>query len=189
MKTGRLICFALVALVALGAFKLYRFGDYGIESPNLAAFPSPDGTRTAYLLQHGAMMGRTMSLFVSTADANNPVRWIGNVDSDDRIHLGKLVWSGDSSLIAARCFVRSDWLPQGTDNTCLFTHGFDFASGERITDATPETWMERDRRVMRLFADKSGEISSFSDHAFYDHLHRLSWREWRQWKKRLREKA
>ena len=187
MKFGRIIGYTLVVLIALGIYKLYRFYDYSCESPYLATLPSPDRSKTAYLLKHGALMGRTISLFTSTPDTNNPVRWIGFVDSDDRIHLGELVWSGDSSLIAARCYVRSDWLPQGTDNTCLFTHGYDFTADEHVTDATPESWIDRDHRIKQLFTGKFGETPCYSGDAFYEHMNKLTWREWRQWKKRLQK--
>jgi hypothetical protein len=185
---------AAVALAALAAvaFRFYRFIDYEIEGPQVATFVSPDGTKSAYLLWHGALMGRTLTLLTSQTSSPDDIRWIGSVWADDSLRFRELLWSSDSSLVAARCFVGGYCkLPDGTQAQDLLTHGNDFKSLDRLVpkqdvfDATPEAWISRHSQLEQLFIQKGGQQVCVSEETLFKHMRRLEWSEWRQWRDRL----
>lgn len=189
-----LLIIAAVVLTALAlvAFRLYRFIDYEFESPQVATFVSPDGTKSAYLLWHGALMGRTLTFLTSQTSSLDDVRWIGSVTADDSLHFHELLWSSDSSLVAACCFVGGYCkLPEGTKSQYLLTHGNDFKSLGRLVpkddvfDGTPEAWISRHTRLEQLFIQKGGQQICVSEVNLYKHMRKLEWREWRQWRARL----
>jgi hypothetical protein len=186
------IAIVIIAVIALGAFGVYRFIDYDFESPQIAVFPSPDKNRSAYLIWHGALMGRTLTFLTSQTSSLDDVRWIGSVTADDSLTFQELLWSSDSSLVAARCFVGGYCkLPEGTRDQFLLTHGYDFKSLDRLVptrdvfDATPEAWINRHAQLEHLFTQKGGQQICVSENTLYDHMRRLKWHEWRQWRVRL----
>ena len=187
-----IIAVVVLTALALGAFRFYRFIDYDFESPRLAIFVSPDGAKSAYLLWHGALMGRTLTLLTSQTSSLDDIRWIGSVTADDSVRFEELFWSSDSSLVAARCFVGGYCkLPEGTKNQFLMTHGIDFKSLDRLVpkhdvfDATPEAWISRHTQLEQLFILKGGRQICVSQNNLYEHMRKLEWREWRQWRTRL----
>ena len=188
------IGFIIIAIVGVGAFRLYRVFDYEIESPYLATFVSPDGSKTAYLLGHSFLMGRTLTIMVSPAKSGDDIRWIGSVDANDSLTFIELVWSSNSALAAARCYVGGYCkFPEGTKGQELFTHGFDFTTNERLVpardmfDAAPDAWIERDRYLEQLFTQNGGQQTSVRIDKLNMHMRKLKWFEWRTWRNRLRK--
>ena len=179
----------VLALLAFGGARAYRFIDYDFESPRLAVFLSPDGQNSAYLLWHGALMGRTVTLFSSGTSSHTDVRWIGSVTADDSLTFGELLWSADSSLVVARCNVGGYCkLPEGTVDQFLLTHGIDLMTDDRfvprrdVFDATPEDWMTRDGRLRRLLEERGGPRIAVSQNTLHEFTKELTWSEWREWR-------
>ena len=179
-------------VVTYGAFLCYGFFDYGIDSPDLAIFTSPDGTKSAYLLWHGILMDRTLTFLTSNTSSLDDVIWIGNVDSDDDLKFNELLWSSDNTLVAARCFVTGyNKLPEGTKNNLLLTHGYDFESLDRLVPqrrvfkASSEQWISHDNKLKQLFTQKGGQQSIVSKDNLHNYMRKLKWGQWRQWRERL----
>ena len=176
--------------LALGAFWFYRFIDYDFQSPELATFASPDGTKSAYLLWHGALNGRTLTLLSSQTSSLENILWIGSVDAEGSPRFNELLWSSDSSLVAARCYVHYK-LPKGTKNKFLLTHGNDFESLGRLalqrdlSDTSAEALINRDNKLEQLFTKKGGQQSCVSKDNLHNHMRKLKWGQWRQWRARL----
>lgn len=186
------IASVIIAVLALGAFRVYRFIDYDFENPQIAVLSSPDKSKSAYLIWHGALMGRTLTLLTSQTSSFDDGRWIGSVTADDSLTFKELLWSSDSSLVAARCFVGGYCkLPEGTRDQFLFTHGYDFKSLDRLVpehdvfDATPEAWINRHAQLEQLFTQKGGQQICVSEETLCDRMRKLKWHEWRQWRVRL----
>jgi hypothetical protein len=183
----------LIAAISLGAFRAYRFIDYGFESPRLAVLPSPDGNRSAYLIWHGALMAHTLTFLVSPSNSQDDLQWIGSVDSDDSLRFAELVWSRNSSLVVARCTISgyNEKLPEGVSDD-LFTHGYDFSTSNRFVPArdvfdSPEGWMTRHGELERLLQDNGGGLTVVSGYDLPKKMRKMSWREWRQWRRGLRK--
>ncbi len=187
-----IIAAVVLAALALGAFRVYRFVDYDFESPRLATFASPDGKKSAYLLWYGALMGRTLAFFTSQTLSPTNVRWIGSVDADDSLTFRELIWSSDSSLVVSRCYVSGYCkLPEGTVDQSLLTHGIDLLSNDRfvperdVFDATPQDWIIRHNRLEQLLLQKGTQRTVASQDNLHDHMKKLTWSEWRKWRSRL----
>ena len=194
---GVLLVLAIVFIAAIAwcAFRVYRFIDYEWEGPHLARFSSPDGTKAAYIVSHGALMGHELTLLISPSDSHDEIRWIGSVSSDDTVRFLDLIWSKDSTLVAARCYVYGyHQLPQDTkdQDRNLLTHGYDFDSSSRfvpendVLDATPTAWIDRHAHLQQLFAQRGGQVTSVSQSELYGHLKKMTWPEWRLWRDRLK---
>lgn len=191
-KISVVVASILIALVALCAFRLFRFVDYSFQSPQIAVFPSPDKSRLAYLIRHGALMARTLTLLVSPSGSENDLEWIGSVDSDDSLTFNELVWSSGSNLVAARCFVGgyNEQFPKGVSNN-LLTHGYDFSTSNRLVPARdtfdiPEAWISRDAQLEQLLLGNGDSVTVVSSDNLYMKTRKMGWREWREWRPRLR---
>lgn len=191
-KIVLLVASVIIALIALGAFRVYHFFDYDFDSPRIAVFLSPDKSRSAYLIWHGALMGRTLSLLVSPSNSETDVRWIGSVTADDSLNFEELVWSRGGSLIAARCCIGgyNDKLPEGVWPG-LFTHGYDFSAARRVVSArdvfdTPAAWMARHEQLERLLQNDDGGLAVASSNDLNAKMRNMKWLEWRGWRQRLR---
>jgi len=183
---------ALLAVTWLG-YRVHRVTDYEVHSPYLVALPSPDANHVAYLLRHGILMGCELTLLVSPTGSEDDARWVGTVESDDSLTFAELVWSKDSSVVAARSLVTGyNRLPEGQSGGPLFTHAYDFAARESLVpandsgDATPEAWGERDARIRDLLAARGGEVGTVSGSEVEAGFRKLTWAEWRLWRERIR---
>lgn len=169
---------------ALGAFWFYRF-----QSPELATFASPDGTKTAYLLTYGVDRARNLTLLASQASSFESIVWIGNIDWRSEMQFRELLWSSDSSMVAARCSVHYKF-PEGTKEF-LLTHGYDFESLDRfalqrdLSDVSAKEIINLDNKLEQLFTQKGGQQSCVSKDNLHGHMRRLKWGEWREWRTRL----
>jgi len=183
-RIPRIIAAVVLTALALGVFWYYRFIDYEFQSPELATFASPDGTKSAYLLWHGAPRHRTLTLLASKTSSLDDILWIGSVDWRSQIQFRELLWSSDSSLVAARCFVHFK-LPEGTKNNFLLTHGYDFESLDRyatprdLSATSARALINRDNKLEQLFAQKGGQQSCVSEAKLYNHMRKLKWCQWR----------
>ena len=188
-KRKRILLIIVLPTLALGAFWLYRFIDYDLHSPELATFVSPDRTKSAYLLWHGTGSMRTLTLRASQTSSLDDILWIVSVDWQFQIQFRELVWSTDSSLVAARCYVHYH-LPEGTDNV-LLTHGYDFESHDRfalqrdLSDVSQKELINWDNKLEQLFTEKGGQQGCVTKDSLDDHMTKLKWGQWRQWRTRL----
>lgn len=184
-----LIVGGIIAAVAImiGAVSIYSFSDYEFWDPRLATVASPDGKRTAYLLWHGAMMGREITLLTSQTSSPEDARWIGVVCCDG-MGLTELIWSRDSSLLAARCCADEHIELKGMRS---LTHGFDFQSQTRFGperyafDETSKTWASRNSQLEKMFTQRGGQQVFMFEGMDPLHARRLTWLEWRRWRARL----
>lgn len=188
-KRKKILLIIILTALALGAFRFYRFFNYDFDSPELATFASPDGTKSAYLLWRGTDRFRTLTLLASQTSSLENILWIGNVDDHGTDRFNELLWSSDSSLVAARCYVPYN-LPEGTSRF-LLTHGYDFESLGRfalqrdLSDISGEMLINRENKLEQLFTQKGGQQSCVSKDNLHNHMRKLKWRQWRQWRARL----
>lgn len=182
----------LIGAISLAALGAYRFIDYGSESPRLAVLPSPDGSRSAYLIWHGTLMAHTLTFLVSPSNSGNDLQWIGSVDSDDSLRFIELVWSRNSNLVAARCVVGeyNERFPEGISNN-IFTHAYDFSAANRLVSArdvfdSPEGWIARHGELDGLLQSDGGGLTVVSQDDLPTKMRKMSWREWRRWRRDLR---
>ncbi|MHC4228087.1 MAG: hypothetical protein ACYSW0_11730 [Planctomycetota bacterium] len=179
----------IITLIALtfGAYRLNRFFSYDFHSPELATFESPDGTKSAYLLWHGTGRLKTLTLLASKNLPLDDILWIDSFD--EHVTFNELLWSTDSSLVAARCYVHYAF-PEGTKEF-LLTHAYDFESLDRfalqrdLSDLSAKELINWDNKLEQLFTQKGGQQSCVSKDNLHDHMRKLKWREWRQWRTRL----
>lgn len=189
-KIALIITGIVGALFALGAIRLYWVFDYGVESPRIAVFSSPDGSRSAYLVWHGALKERTLSLLVSPSNSEENVRWIGSVVVDDTLTLEEMVWSRGGKQIVARCRVATANKPSSGGGSGLLTHGYDFPTAkrfvpERETFDTPEGWNARHEQLERLLREDGGGVTIVSFRELNNRMRKMKWIEWHRWRQRL----
>jgi hypothetical protein len=183
-KRNRLVI--VLSVVVLGAFWFYRFFDFDFESPELATFASPDGTKTTYLLWHGRQY-RPLTILASKTSSLGDIRWIGSLD--ELVTFNELLWSSDSSLVAARCHLHYHF-PEGTKEF-LLVYGYDFESLDRfaiqrdLSDVSAKALINLDDKIEQLFTRKGGQQSCISKDNLHSHMRKLKWREWRRWRTRL----
>jgi len=188
-RRKKILLIIVVTALTLGYFWFYRFFDYDFQNPELATFASPDGTKTAYLLRHGVDRPRILTLLASQTSSLENILWIGNVDDYGSDRFNELLWSSDSSLVAARCYVPYN-LPEGTSRF-LLTHGYDFDSLSRfalqrdLSDISGEMLINRENKLEQLFTQKGGQQSCVSKDNLHNHMRKLKWGQWRQWRARL----
>ncbi len=188
-KRKKILLIIILTALALGAFRFYRFFNYDFDSPELATFASPDGTKSAYLLWRRTDRFRTLTLLASQTSSLDDILWIGSFKEHGHVRFNELLWSLDSSLVAARCYVHYHF-PEGTKEF-LITHGYDFESLGRfalqrdLSDISAKELINLDNKHEQLFTQKGGQQSCVSKDNLHNHMRKLKWGQWRQWRARL----